>query len=163
MGLALVFPDLVQKLIVVDIAPRSYEPHHGPEFQALEMDVSGFSSRQQIDQAMAQIHPLPAVRRFLQMNLVRDTNGYRWGINVSALKNAAYLEGFQEDFPNLQYEGTTLAMKGEKSNYIQDSDKELFRQFFPACKVLELKGADHWLHYSAQDTFLETLRVFLDS
>lgn len=163
MGLALLFPELVAKLVVVDIAPRSYEPHHGPEFRALEMDVSGFSSRQEIDDAMAEIHPAAAVRRFLQMNLVRDKQGYRWGINVSALKNAAYLQGFQEGFPDLQYEGPTLAMKGEKSNYIQDSDRELFRRFFPSCKLIELKGADHWLHYSAQDSFLETLQVFLDS
>lgn len=163
MGLSLLFPELVRKLVVVDIAPRAYEPHHDREFEALAMDVSGFKSRQEIDGAMARIHPVPAVRRFLQMNLERGEEGYRWAINVEALRNAAYLQGFQDDFPDLTYSGPTLIIKGEHSNYIEPEDRPLFQKYFPSSRLVELKDADHWLHYSAQEAFLKTLKLFLQS
>ncbi|MEQ8350678.1 MAG: alpha/beta fold hydrolase [Leptospiraceae bacterium] len=163
MGLALIFPELVEKLVVVDIAPRSYEPHHDLEFQALEMDVSGFKSRSEIDQAMATIHPTAAVRKFLQMNLDRDSSGYRWSINVRPLRKATYLDGFQQQFPDLVFEGPALIIKGELSDYIQDRDRELFSRYFPSSRLVELKEADHWLHYSAQKAFVQTLRMFLDA
>jgi len=163
MALALIYPELVEKLVVVDIAPRNYAPHHDLEFQALEMDVSGFNSRSEIDAAMAKIHPVAAVRKFLQMNLERDKEGYRWAINVLPLKNAAYLSGFQESFPELTFEGPTLVVKGQNSDYIQESDRPLFSRYFPSSRLVELKGADHWLHYSAQKAFIETLRAFLEN
>ena len=161
MGLALIFPELVEKLVVVDIAPRSYEPHHGKEFDALEMDLSGFKSRSEIDAAMAKIHPVTAVRKFLQMSLERNQEGYSWNINVKPLRNAAYLSGFQESFPDLTFAGPTLIVKGEHSDYIQDGDRALFNRYFPSSQMVELKGADHWLHYSAQKVFIDTLRMFL--
>ena len=163
MGLALVFPELVDRLVVVDIAPRGYEPHHDREFQALEMDVSGFKSRSEIDSAMAEIHPVAPVRKFLQMNLERDKDGYRWSINVEALRNAAYLQGFQDYFPGLSFGGSTLVIKGQNSDYIQEEDRALFARFFPNFKLVELKGADHWLHYSAQEAFIATLKAFMDA
>ena len=161
MGLALAFPEMVNKLIVVDIAPRDYSPHHGKEFEALKMDVSSFRSRSEIDAAMASIHDDPGVRKFLQMNLERTSNGYRWILNVDALASADYLQGFDTIFEGLTYSKPTLAIKGEKSNYIQSEDRQVFDRYFPELRFVELKNADHWMHYSAQEAFLGTIKPFI--
>lgn len=69
---ALTYPELIHSLIVVDIAPKSYQVNYESEFNALSMDVSNFESRQSIDDKMKEILPDSFIRQFLQMNLEKQ-------------------------------------------------------------------------------------------
>ena len=160
MAFTLQNPERVAGLLVVDIAPRPYKPHHENEFAALEMDVSSYKSRQDLDRDMARLVPEVGVRQFLQMNLAREAAGYRWKINVPVLKESAYIASFDELGP-LSWTGPTLFLAGGKSPYIRPQDHELIHARFPRARIETNLEADHWLHYSAADWFLAQANNFL--
>ncbi len=153
-------PELVAGLIVVDIAPRAYPPHHQKELAALSIDLSRFETRSAIDAAMAQHLPDQATRQFLQMNLVRDGEAYRWKLNVAELGAARATENFGDT--DAHYSGPTLFIAGGRSNYIRPEDHAAIRERFPAAQIVTLPEGDHWLHYTAQVRFLEIVTDFLN-
>ncbi|MBX7058901.1 MAG: alpha/beta fold hydrolase [Leptospirales bacterium] len=161
MDFAAAYPDRVLGLIVVDIAPRAYAPHHQREFAALRTDLSGLQSRQEIDRRMAAAHPDAAVRQFLQMNLERTAEGYRWKLNVDALQRAEITGQFS--LPRPAYGGPALFIAGGASSYVQPADHALIQSCFPAANIETIAGADHWLHHSAQQQFLELSLPFLQA
>src|SRR5712692_8194130 len=88
MQFALSYPELTQKLVVVDIAPRTYPAHHDQIIAALEsVDVSQVKSRQEADDRLAQMLPELGLRQFLLTNLIREADGrYRWRMNLAGIK-----------------------------------------------------------------------------
>ena len=160
MGYALENPAPTAGLVVVDIAPRAYEPHHSKEFEALEMDVSGFKSRGALDQAMAAIIAEPMTRQFLQMNLAREGDGYRWKINVPVLKNSTYINEFQGTG---SWDGPSLFFAGGRSDYVAEADHARIKELFPSSRLEFNPDADHWLHYTAADWFVPKLIDFIKS
>ncbi len=162
MDYALRHPGSVRGVVVVDIAPRSYEAGHELEFRALSLDLSGFASRQEIDRAMAKIHPDAAVRKFLQMNLKRTEAGYEWKLNRKALEQERYIEHFR--LPGTgTYEGPALFIAGGESPYVRRTDHDLIRSRFPQAKIRILPDAGHWLHYRNESQFLLLVREFIHS
>ncbi|GIX40549.1 MAG: alpha/beta hydrolase [Leptospiraceae bacterium] len=161
MGYALNFPDSLNKLIVIDIAPKPYPPHHQKEFAVLKTDVSQFKSRQEIDQYLSQIHPDLVIRQFLMMNLQRTGTGYQWKINVTALEKGIYLQEIKE-FNQKTFSKDTLFIKATDSFYITSEDYPLIKTYFPKAKIIELKG-NHWLHYSNQKEFLKAVSEFIQT
>ncbi len=159
MGFAFEYPELVKKLIVVDIAPKEYPPHHQKEFAVLKTDVSRFSTRQEIDEYLSQIHPDPSIRQFLMMNLKKTELGYQWKIHVSALEKIEYLKEIKQ-FKNKQFLKDTLFIRALDSFYIQPEDKTIIKKYFPNAKIVELKG-NHWIHYTNQNEFLQVVNYFI--
>ena len=159
MGYSLANAAEVRALVVVDIAPKRYVPSHAREFDALRLDVTSFSSRQEIDDRMAEIISDPSVRRFLQMNIERTETGFRWKINVNALERSTVLT----DVPSLrgQYRGMVLFVAGDRSGYVDESDHATIRRYFPNARIVTISGGDHWLHYSAAEEFKETVGRFV--
>lgn len=170
MAFALEYPDELESLVVVDIAPREYPPHHSKEFAALSLDVSQCSTRSEVDGLMKAIVSDPTVRQFLQMNLVRapaSQPGYAWKINVPALKNATHTNGLENagtlgagDSPRT-YTGPALFIRGGESDYVRDEDFAKIEALFPAARIETVAGHGHWLHYSAMPEFLKILAGFL--
>ncbi|MBI3396282.1 MAG: alpha/beta fold hydrolase [Spirochaetia bacterium] len=147
-------------VIIVDIAPRTYPPHHQKEFAALRTDVGGMRTREEVDRAMSLVHPDPMVRQFLQMNLMRTDTGFEWKINVDGLEGSRFME--ERDFSG-SYDGPALFITGGASSYVLESDRTLIMERFPRAQILTLPGADHYLHYTAQAAFLGAVREFLKS
>ena len=157
---SLLHPELIGSPIIVDISPRSYPVKFGNEFLALEMDVSGFQSREEIDRKMQEFIPDTFLRQFLQMNLEKTETGYRWKINVDAIKSGRE-KSLQ--FPdNLRpFTGNSLFILGEKSEYITESDPDIIRTLFPHARIEIIPGGGHYLHYFQSDIFLEVCGKFL--
>lgn len=163
MSVALRMPNLVKGLIVADIAPKAYTSHHQLEFAALHVDVGSMKTRQEVEQAMALIHPNQSVRQFLQMNLERTDTAFRWKVNVDALEKAEYLNEFESMLAASPkpYAGTALFLKGSRSPYIQEADFQLIQNWFPKAAIHTL-DADHWLHYTAYNDFMNQVKTFLN-
>ncbi len=166
MACALAYPESMQALVVVDIAPREYPPHHQSEFEALELDVAGCATRGEVDARMQTIVADPMVRQFLQMNLIRRTggeNGYAWRINVPALKAAAGDRGLEAaELSGAAYAKPTLFIRGGASDYVRDPDDFAgIHERFSAARIETIAGQGHWLHYSATQEFLQILQGFL--
>ncbi len=160
MGYGLQYPENIEKIIVVDIAPKIYLPHHEKEFEVLQTDVSNFSNREEIDKFLSKIHPDPLIRQFLMMNLHKTNKGYEWKINVEAIKKGIYLDQIPEFLNNKSYI-KTLFIKASNSNYITREDYKTIKHYFPNAEIIEIEG-NHWIHYSNTSEFLKQIIKFIN-
>jgi esterase len=161
MGFALSHPAAVRGLIVVDILPRPYKQEFNRELEALSLDPSVYGNRRELDAAMERIVPDLQVRQFLQMNAVRADGGFRWKLNVPALKSSRFLQGLDFSRYGEPYRGPALLIAGGRSPYVQEGDLPLFGKHFPNGRVEVLEDCGHWLHYICSEQFVEIVRKFL--
>lgn len=158
---ALAFPDRIDKLIVVDMAPKEYPPHHAPIIEALQnLDPSTFDSRNAIDDALAESISSYPIRQFLLKNLDYDGEQYTWKMNLDAI--ATHYDKINRGVEtDRTYEGPTLFIRGETSDYIADEDESVIRANFPQAEVVTINGAGHWVHADAPEAFAQTVVDFL--
>lgn len=155
------FTDRVSKLIVVDIAPRQYADEHSVIFKALlALDLSKFSSRTAVSEALSDTLPDPQVRQFLLLNVQKTDQGFNWRINLQALF-CNYPGLLQSVEPNDSVEVPTLFISGEKSNYVTDNDWQQIKSFYPNAKHVVIDNAGHWVHADQPDIFVEQVNRFL--
>jgi pimeloyl-ACP methyl ester carboxylesterase len=162
MQLALSHPEKISKLVVVDIAPKAYPPHHRLIIDALlALDLTAFDDRRKIEAALAGSIPDLAVRQFLLKNLKRDSTGvFRWQLGLQDIKkNYNNLnEGLREDRP---FNNPSLFLRGEHSDYVQPTDFPVIQRLFPRAKIETIPGTDHWLHAEAPEAFFRIVQEFL--
>lgn len=159
---ALLNPDIVQKLIVVDIAPRSYPPSFDTIIGTLRsLDLKTYETRYDVDHALSgNIHDI-RVRQFLMKNLTRNQAGlFQWKMNLEIIeKNAPHING---ELPqNYVYDKSTLFLCGENSNYIQKEDIPAIQRMFPRVKLTTIKNAGHWLQVDSPEEFFKSVVEFL--
>lgn len=163
MHLALEYPDRVDKLIVVDMAPRAYPAHHTYIFEALrDLDLSRFASRSDIDEALAAHITSYPVRQFLLKNLDydRDAGRYFWKMN---------LEGIYQNYDKINspvetgetFGGPTLFIRGGTSDYIADRDFRDIQALFPLADLVTVDGAGHWVHAEKPKALMQAVLDFL--
>ncbi|MGA3287441.1 MAG: alpha/beta fold hydrolase [Bacteroidota bacterium] len=159
---SLLHPELIDKLIVVDIAPRSYQAHHDHVFDALtSLDLGMFEYRKDIDEALSKKIQEAPLRQFLMKNLIRDDSGkFHWKMNLEVIeKNYAQIN---EELPRVhQFDKPTLFIRGENSEYIQMKDLPVINQLFPNAELATIKNAGHWVHVDAPEEFADTVVNFL--
>jgi pimeloyl-ACP methyl ester carboxylesterase len=163
MHLALTHPELVAKLIVVDIAPKAYPVHHQEIIDALKsLDLTAVKSRSEIDEALARHIPEEDVRLFLTKNLYRqEDNSFAWRMNLSAIENHIAEVG-QETTADAPFTKPTLFIKGARSGYIKpEKDTDLILKLFPAAQIKTIENAGHWVHAQAPQDFFNVITDFL--
>ena len=162
MVFALTYPELAEKLIVVDIAPRAYPPQHRQILDAmLSLDLSSSKNRNDIDAQLAKSIPDLTLRQFLLKNVKRDAAGaFHWQMNLAAI-NANYdrLNGALPD--SRTFDKPILFIRGERSDYIRNDEIELIQARFPQAEFCEVADAGHWVHADAPESFLRKVREFL--
>jgi len=162
MRLALTRPDLVERLVVVDVAPVAYEHSFAPYIDALrQVDLSEVSRRADAERELAAAIPDPGVRSFLLQNLIKTADGFAWRVNLDGLRaNMADLMGFPAD-PKAQYAGPTLFLSGGRSDYVEPGHRPLIERLFPQAEHAVIEDAGHWVHAERPTEFLAQLRQFL--
>lgn len=164
METALSYPSMVRKLIVADIAPVRYRPHHDTIFDALKgFHPEEFQSRTAMDQILKDRIPDDRVRGFLLTNIRRTGDGaFAWVFNVRALfENRDSIDAGLS--PGRQYPGPTLFLRGERSDYLTEHHRSAIEEFFPRARIETIIGAGHWVHADAPDRFLVAVQDFLES
>ncbi|WP_395657697.1 alpha/beta fold hydrolase [Nocardioides sp.] len=168
MVLALRHPELVERLCVVDISPVDYEARgeFGGYIAAMQaLDLGALQHRRDADAALADAVPNPTVRSFLLQNLRRgDDGGWSWQPNLDLLgRDLAALGGWPEEAlaGHPPYEGRTLWIAGETSDYVEPHYAEEMDRWFPRNRKVTIKGAGHWVHSEQPEVFTEVLRRFL--
>ncbi len=157
-------PQLVQKLLVADISPRQYLPHHQDIMQALNaVDFDQSSSRKDIENVMKKYIKDVGVLQFLMKNVHRVTNsqlGFRF--NLAAFNQDDTTIG--EALPNEAFfDKPTLFLKGSKSKYIQKEDEILIHKHFADAKIDTISDAGHWLHAENPTEFYEKTLAFVNT
>jgi len=162
MMLALTRPELVERLIVADIAPRPYPPALRATVGAMQaVPLHPGLTRQEADLALRAAVPEAPIRSFLLQNLRFEATPPAWRIGL--IEIAAAMPEI-EDFappPGARFEGPALAMAGALSPYIRTEDHAAFRALFPRIGFASIPRAGHWLHAENPEDFLATLREFL--
>jgi len=81
---AVKYPKFVDKLIVADISPRYYQPHHNEILKALNsVNFTNQNTRKLVDQKIAELIPDTGVRSFLLKNVYwkeKGILGYRFNL-----------------------------------------------------------------------------------
>jgi pimeloyl-ACP methyl ester carboxylesterase len=162
MQFALQFPARVEKLVVVDMAPRAYAPAHEKILAAMQaLDLPSFQTRQAMEDALAAEIPNLILRRFLLKNLGRDAAGqFCWKINLRGLAEN-YLALGHPVTATVPFAKPTLFIRGGKSKYILPTDEPLIHELFPAAEIQTIAEASHWVHADAPEEFLRLLLNFL--
>jgi pimeloyl-ACP methyl ester carboxylesterase len=99
------------------------------------------------------------VRSFLLTNAVRVDGGFRWRLNVEALRTSTLLGDFARVSGSCGR--PSLFLLGGGSRSVREADRERIRAFFPRAEVQVVPGADHWVHASAPEAFLSAVENFL--
>ncbi len=160
---ALRHPELVERLVIVDIAPAVSEG--SDEFEHLlgslaALDLDRIERRAEADIALAEPIPDERVRGFLLQNLRSGDDGFGWQANLSTLRrDLGRIGGFPE--VDGVFEGPTLWVAGERSDYIRPEHADRMRALFPRTTQVTVKGAGHWVHSEQPEAFIATLRAFL--
>ncbi len=162
MFFALQYPELLHKIIIVDIAPKAYLPHHHFIFDTIKkIDLNKFSSRQQIEEFVMQYINSPAIVKFILKNLARDENkAFVWKANMSVLSES--LEEIGEALPPMQVSRVpALFVKAVNSPYILPKDFSLIRAHFPNADIVTISQSGHWVHAEKPVVFFEKTLNFL--
>lgn len=168
MLIALLHPQRVERLAVVDVSPVAYrEPRDIRDYATAmkALDLSTISTREDADRALAAAAPTDSVRAFLLQNLRRDGDGWRWQMNLDVLdRDLSAISAWPEELlaDVAPYPGLVLWMNGQLSGYVKDEYVPAMDRWFPRNRRVTLKGAGHWLHSEQPAVFLEVLRRFLD-
>ena len=160
---AVTFPEKVEKLIVADIAPKNYPPHHHQILEALNaVDFSKITLRTEVDDVLKEYIEEEGVRQFLLKNVYRKTKdvlNFRFNLESLTDNNdevGAALPGFAE------YCGEVLFLRGGNSDYITDEDFALISAHFSKAEIKTISNAGHWLHAENPVDFLKEVMLFLE-
>lgn len=165
MLLALRHPELVRRLIVVDISPvpaassRSEFPHLLASLTGL--DLAALERRVDAHEALRSAIPNDTVRGFLLQNLKREGEGFVWEPNLAMLH--AEIDAIM-GFPatsGQEFDGPVLWLRGDRSNYVTDADAPTMRALFPRVKRVTIRGAGHWVHSEKPEEFIAAVRSFV--
>jgi pimeloyl-ACP methyl ester carboxylesterase len=160
MALALMYPALVDRLIVVDIAPVSYADTLTPFADAMRsVDVVAAASRVDIQRRLQELVPDPNVVPFLMQNLMIRNDRFDWRLNLVGIGAAMpQLCAFPSEILGLHLRRRTTVIAGANSDYVTESDGVEFRPMFPQVTVEVVEGAGHWVHADRPDAFLACVR-----
>jgi esterase len=154
-------PQRISKLIVADIAPRAYAPHHGEIIAALKaLPLNELNDRNSADAELAKGIPEFGTRQFLLKNLYRNDAGtFSWRFNLDAISTQISEVG--KALPDKQVHLPTIFVRGSKSNYITDEDQAAITQQFSNATFATIPNAGHWLHAEQPEAFSRLVLAFL--
>lgn len=162
MQFAIKYPIKLEKLIVVDISPKAYPPHHQGIIKALEsVNFDDVKSRGDVEEILSEYIPEKSVIYFLAKSLYwTDQKKLAWRFNLKTLAEK-YTEFVSNAIKFGIFTGETLFIAGAKSNYILPQDEFLIKQQFPNSSVVSIKNAGHWVQAENPTDFNEVVKNFL--
>ncbi|MFP4415880.1 MAG: alpha/beta fold hydrolase [Chitinispirillaceae bacterium] len=159
---AMQWPELVGKMVLVDMAAREYHPRHTAILEALLSVRSGvFRKRSEVDAALSEKVTNPQVRALLLKGMKRGEDGtLQWRMNVGAIADNYLTLGRRIDL-YLQPDREVILLSGAKSDYVDREDIDTLRGYFPRLQTHVFEQAGHWVHSDARDEFIDVVRWFL--
>lgn len=158
------FPELTERLLVADIAPKYYPPHHAYILNGLSsLDLSQIKSRTQADSELSNHITEMGIRQFLLKNLYwieKGRLGFRFNLEVLKYK----MEEIGENISTTaSFDGPTLFLKGDASEYVTANDTIDIQRHFPKAQIETIDKAGHWLHAENPKQFFEKSLKFMIS
>ena len=187
-AVALLYPEWVQGLVVLDMAPVAYCPEEDAHWKAvcdvihlLHDSTSASSalpeSKRELDRLLRPGIPDPALRAFCLTNW--NERQRTWNVNLPVIaQHLDVLAGFDlsDDSGNamnddddddaastpLQYTGDTLLIHGGQSRFVRHAYLPTIQSYFPNHMLTTIRGAGHWLHAEKPEDCLSLLQQYLE-
>ncbi len=156
------YPGTYDKLVVVDIGPKVYPPHHDSLITGLNaLPLAEITDRQQADDLFSAYESNLGVRQFLLKNLYRSgAGGYDFRFNLPVLTESQAAIG--AEIPRLRVVSEpTLFLRGALSGYVEDEDWAGIHEMFPNAELVTIPKASHWVHAEQPKAFVAALAAFL--
>lgn len=159
---ATTYPNIVSKLIVADIGPKYYAPHHQPILAGLNaVDFELQKSRGEVEGILAHYIPDFGTRQFLMKNVYWQTpDQLNFRFNLPVLTKTIEVIGTALPFDKT-FQKPTLFLRGGTSDYILDRDLEIILHHFPAATLITIANSGHWLHAENPKDFYFNALQFL--
>lgn len=162
MMLALLYPELVEKLIAVDIAPVKYVPAMRTNLEAMaKVDLTSVQKRADADAQLAEYIQNASTRYFLLQNLILEDGKASWRANLTVLlRDLDNIADFPDTASLGKYLGPTLFVAGEKSYFITKDYLPAIRLLFPNFLLKTIPGAGHLVHIEKPAEFITAIEQF---
>ncbi len=163
MFFALKYNGVLDKLIVADMSPRAYSPHHDDVLNALNaVDFSKINTRKEAEAVLSEHLFDFGTKQFLLKNIYwqdEANSKMNWRFNLAAItKNyKEILAAVPQKTSNVD----TLFVRGEKSNYITDKDIPEIEKRFSNYKLETITHAGHWVHAEQPEAFYNAVIDFI--
>ena len=163
MMLAFNNPQLVERLVVLDISPRQFETpmeHVGFIAAMGAIDLKKVQRRSDVEEQLAKNNYEKRLLLFLMKNLsYSHEHGFRWKPYLKAIyRNMTEIgKGLENQGV---YAGPTLFIRGGKSDYIKDKDLPVMKEQFPNYEMVTLEKSGHWIHVDDPDGFIKVTEDF---
>ncbi|PID67520.1 MAG: alpha/beta hydrolase [Flavobacteriia bacterium] len=172
MWLSVLYPDVLDKIVVIDIAPKSYNQRHLKVFEALnKVDFSTLKNRHEVKLFLQQYIKEEKMLLFMLKNVYyksmhrqngsKDELAFRFNLPVLYERYSLINEPL---LAQSRYEKDVLFLKGELSDYIVEDDIPLIKAHFPKAQMVEVPKASHWVHADNPEfLFKQCLTFFTQS
>jgi len=162
---ALEYQSYIKNLIVLDIAPVTYNHRYGKIFAAINsLQLSQFSSRNEAEIIINRTINDLSLTRFLLQNLTRSGTGFQWRINIPTIEeNIELINTFPDNFDSLKWGGPALFLGGQDSRFIQLQFNEAILELFPAAEIELIENAGHMLHIEHPGMVADKIRKFINA
>jgi esterase len=164
---ALEQPERITRLVIADIAPVSYPPHHLEIITGLQaIDLSQVHKRKDADEQLAAYVDNIGVRQFLLRNLaLNDQGNFAFKCSLADISKGypQIMKANELPIDKVPYTGATLFIKGGDSDYIQPQHKEAITKLLPNSKAKIIQGAGHWLHAEKTVAFNKIVIDFIST
>jgi pimeloyl-ACP methyl ester carboxylesterase len=157
------FPAIASKIIIADISPRYYEPHHAEVLEALNaVDFNIVKTRKEAEAILNNHISDFGIKQFLLKNIYwkdATNNIMDWRFNLKVI--SANINNVGVALPKGKSAISTLVVRGEKSNYVDESDLIDFKNYFPNITLKTILDANHWIHAEKPKEFFDVVIEFV--
>ena len=159
---AVTYPEMVSKLIIADIAPRFYPRHHQDILNGLSaLNFNEIKSRDQAEEVLENYVTHVPTRIFLLKNVYWKQKGLL-GLRINLDALIENIDEVGEGLPShVSFDGDTMFLKGDRSEYITEEDEEAIQRQFENAIIVTVENAGHWLHAENPEGFFEAVMNFV--
>lgn len=159
----LLYPKVAKKIIVVDIAPRAYEPHHEAVLKALNaVDFTEINTRKEAEAILNEYISDFGTKQFLLKNIYWKEDASKqmaWRFDLRTITEK--YDNIGVEVPQGLSDTPALFIRGDKSNYITDTDEKHISARFSDYKLETVNNSGHWVHAEQPDAFFNDVMAFI--
>lgn len=162
MEFALLYPKNVDKLIIVDIAPKLYKNNHESIFEGLHAVLSKAASRKQAQLILMSYTDDLILTNFLLKGLFFLDNKPQLKFNNFSIQDNIQ-NILMPPEQHMSFDGSTHFICGETSDYVKKKDIPTITTLFPNNHLITIPNAGHWIHFDQKEKFIDCIQqVMLD-